>query len=545
MTTRWLDRLTPTRCRLILLAVLLLGFFARVAYLTIDPPIGLSGDEAHYWDWSRQLDYSYYSKGPAVAYVIRFGCLLFGDTMFGIRFPALLFAAGICLCMYWLTLRVFKSDKLALGAVLLCHCVPMFVAGSMLMTIDPPFYFCWAMATCLGYLAVVENKKYAWPLIGVFVGLGFLAKYAALLWFVCLLVILLWQKDKRRLLLTPWPWLSVIVALAFTWPVVVWNMRNDWVTFGHVARSTTENQSQFNVLEILGNFASMVGSQIGILNPIIAGLMVCAVHSCLCLRKRVKATAISYRETLVQNNTPHPTPLPEGEWIKYAYLLAMSVPFFAIVAIVTIFKDIVPNWPAPTYFALIPLTAWFIAYAWPRTKGWLIAVIVMGILFTPFMHYATVLYPLIPITPRKWDPSFRLHGAQEIGHAVSDELKTLSPGALVLCDRYQTAGLMAFYVAGRPKTFCIGSYIKDPASRDRLSQYDMWPDRSLEQPNLVGRDAIYVGHEQPDLFVAFDRVERLPALPIVRNGVVIREQKLWRCFGFKGMKRPDDGLTKR
>lgn len=30
----------------------------------------LAPDEAHYWAWSRRLDWSYYSKGPMVAYLI-------------------------------------------------------------------------------------------------------------------------------------------------------------------------------------------------------------------------------------------------------------------------------------------------------------------------------------------------------------------------------------------------------------------------------------------------------------------------------------------
>ena len=68
------------RCRLILAAVLTLGFAGHLVYLTRDCPIDLSGDEAHYWDWSRQLDLSYYSKGTLVAYIIRTSCAVFGDT---------------------------------------------------------------------------------------------------------------------------------------------------------------------------------------------------------------------------------------------------------------------------------------------------------------------------------------------------------------------------------------------------------------------------------------------------------------------------------
>src|SRR5262245_49787049 len=88
---RWL---TPRRCRLIFVLLLMLGFVSHIRFLRIDCPIDLSGDEAHYWDWSRQLDWSYYSKGPLVAYIIRASCAIFGDTMFGVRFPALVFAVG-------------------------------------------------------------------------------------------------------------------------------------------------------------------------------------------------------------------------------------------------------------------------------------------------------------------------------------------------------------------------------------------------------------------------------------------------------------------
>ena len=54
---------------LVVLAVALL----RVAYLAWTCPLDLAPDEAHYWDWSRHLDWSYYSKGPLVAWLIRAG----------------------------------------------------------------------------------------------------------------------------------------------------------------------------------------------------------------------------------------------------------------------------------------------------------------------------------------------------------------------------------------------------------------------------------------------------------------------------------------
>ena len=70
-------------------------------------------------DWSRHLDLSYYSKGPMIAYIIRGSCAVMGDTMPAVRLPALILAVGTSVCAYWLTRKLFGSDRLALGAVLL------------------------------------------------------------------------------------------------------------------------------------------------------------------------------------------------------------------------------------------------------------------------------------------------------------------------------------------------------------------------------------------------------------------------------------------
>src|SRR6266576_3863766 len=50
----------------------------------------LIADEAYYWLWSKHLAASYRDKGPAVAWTIALGTKLFGDTVFGVRFFAVL-----------------------------------------------------------------------------------------------------------------------------------------------------------------------------------------------------------------------------------------------------------------------------------------------------------------------------------------------------------------------------------------------------------------------------------------------------------------------
>ena len=524
-------RLTPARCRLILAAVLLLGFVGHLWYLTDDCPIDLSGDEAHYWDWSRQLDLSYYSKGPLVAYVIRASCAVFGDTMWAVRLPALVLAAGTGIVTYLLTRRLFGSDRLALGAVLLNGLVPMFIAGSVLMTIDPPFYFCWALATYLAALAIFGGRRAWWPAIGAVVGVGFLAKYAMLLWLPSMLLALAVDRNSRPLLRTAGPWLAAAVALAFTTPVVIWNGRHGWPTLWHVARQTGADAAG-GVRPL--NLAEFLGGQLGVLGPPVAVLMAGTVAYALARRSDADP-----RRREVQ------------------FLLWVGLPFFLGTTALSLITKIQANWPAPAYFTLLILTAYFLAtrlrdpLLWKPWRRWFWAAVAVGVVATPVLHHTELLYPLIRWqhatrggegmpSARQVDPTARLKGWREAGAHVTGELARLGPGAFVLCEDYQSTAQMAFYVVGQPKTYYAGSYFSGP-KRKRRSQYDMWPDRSLDparRPEMLGGNAVYVGFMNDDVRAAFERVEGPFYLDIARRGVKIRTFRYARCFGFRGMRPP-------
>jgi hypothetical protein len=57
------DRWCPWVAGLLIVAAALL----HLLHMASGSPLDLAPDEAHYWDWSRHLDWSYYSKGPLVA----------------------------------------------------------------------------------------------------------------------------------------------------------------------------------------------------------------------------------------------------------------------------------------------------------------------------------------------------------------------------------------------------------------------------------------------------------------------------------------------
>src|SRR5436309_4597418 len=133
------------------LALILLASVFHVLYLTHDCPLDLASDEAHYWDWSRHLDWSYYSKGPLVAWLIRASCALAGpwseahtgNLMFAVRLPAVLCGTLLLASLYVLTVQVHGREPLALADVAIAPTLPPIAVGLSVMTIDAPYTCCW------------------------------------------------------------------------------------------------------------------------------------------------------------------------------------------------------------------------------------------------------------------------------------------------------------------------------------------------------------------------------------------------------------------
>ncbi len=556
------DWLTPLPCRILFALVLTFGVVSHLRYLNHNCPIDLSGDEAQYWDWSRQLDLSYYSKGPLVACIIRASCELFGNNMPAVRYPAILLGAGTSLLTYLLTRKLFDSDRLALGTVLLYHIVPMFVAGSVLMTIDPPFFFCWALATYLLAHAVFDDRRWVWPLIGLVVGVGFLAKYAMMLWFLPMVLLLATDREARRQLRSAGPWGAIAVALACTTPVIVWNARHGWVSVMHVATQTgTSTTSRFHP----GYVLEFLGGQFGVMGP---GLFVILAFAAVYAMKPWG-------------------PRPEPRRRELRFLGWIGLAFFALTMLASLRAKVQINWPAPAYFTLMIATAYFLATRlqdrerWKAWRWWFYPAAAFGLLVMPIAHDVEIVYPAINwlnhktaswrqeakangshgfkgwlakrmpksgLSARQVDFTAKLKGWRELGARFGDELETLGPGAFILCEDYQQTAELAFYTPGQPKTFYAGShYAIDPK---RMTQYDVWPDRRLQPPNeRIGKNAIFLGHTNRtfgELLAAFDRVEGVPdpkggerawaiELKVERGGVEVQTFRYFRCYGFRGM----------
>jgi Dolichyl-phosphate-mannose-protein mannosyltransferase len=512
-----------SKCRWTLAVVLAVGFFAHLAYLSFNCPIDLAADEAHYWDWSRDLDWAYYSKGPLVAYINWLSSSLLGHSMVVVRLPALVLGVGTCLCLYWLTTILFQSERLALAVVLIVHTIPLFVAGSMLMTIDPPYIFCWTLATCFAAKAIFQGKSWCWIAAGVAIGVGLLAKYAAPLWFVNVVVFAVVMSGHRKLLWTWQVWAGVLIGLMFFIPPVVWNVQNDWVTFRHVGRQIGVNASEG---AWYANVPLLIGTQAGVLGGVFAVFVVAGVVSAIKLRRQRSA---------------------ESE--RVMFLVCFGLPFFLFCLYRAFKVEIEPNWPAPTFVTLTVLGTWWIVRqmksqeSWQKIKGFVIAQVVIGLIAGVLIHRSDVLYPIagaVGYRPDRLDRQIiKMRGNQEFGDAVSRELAKLNDDAFVLTRSYQDASLLGFYVAGQPKVLHAGSYLLGK-EQTRQSQFDLWKDRDLTDPKWIGRDAVFVGSldEGGVIRGAFESIESAGVVEIRRWGYVVRSKSVYVGRGFRGLTRP-------
>src|SRR5215469_123838 len=96
------------------LAAIGLLFVFRIALAAASD---LSEDEAYYWLWSTHLAAGYYDHPPMIAYWIRAGTSLFGQTAFGVRFAGLIGTAAGSFLLYLTSLRLFRNELAALTAV--------------------------------------------------------------------------------------------------------------------------------------------------------------------------------------------------------------------------------------------------------------------------------------------------------------------------------------------------------------------------------------------------------------------------------------------
>ncbi len=88
----------------------------RVVYASV---IDLRTDEAYYWTWSKENVLSFLDHPPVIAWFIRFGTAIFGDTNLGVRFAGILAMLVTQLLLADIVRRVTHDVRAVVLAVLM------------------------------------------------------------------------------------------------------------------------------------------------------------------------------------------------------------------------------------------------------------------------------------------------------------------------------------------------------------------------------------------------------------------------------------------
>ena len=448
--------------------VIIIALVARWIYIA-SGLIGLSQDEAYQWLWSKHLALSYISKPLGIAYIQWAGTFLFGDTDLGVRF----FSPVCGAILSWLILNFLAREiggRRAFLFLLITFATPLFVAGCILMTIDPPLVLCWMWAVIAGWRAVqADGKTRDWLVFGLASGLGFLCKQNALFLPLCLGIYFALQPAARIHLRQRGVWLALGILGICTLPYLIWNSRHGWVNLHHLAGNAgLDAKSEWH--PTLQFFLEFLGTQFGVLNPIFfLGMM----WACFAFWK-----------------TRMEKPLQ-------LFLFCMGAPVFFGYWLWTFHSRVLPNWIAPAVPPLFCLMALFWTERRVNLKPWFATGLTLGLLMSVVMYDTDLLGKVIAKLPGDMDPSHRVRGWREMAQLVEAERAQFDTNAFIIADHYGTTGHDTYYspparaaaTTGTPLVYCVDSDIP-------VDQFYFWDEYNY-RAHRRGENAIFVVRLDP------------------------------------------------
>jgi 4-amino-4-deoxy-L-arabinose transferase-like glycosyltransferase len=484
-----------------------LFFISRLLYIA-SGRIEISEDEAYQWLWSKHLALSYFSKPPLIAWLQFIGTSIWGDNEFGIRFLSPVLAAILSIAL----LRFMAAQGRARAGfwlILILGATPLLTLGSTLLTVDAPSVLFWVLAMISAWWAIQTDSIIKWMLTGVWIGLGLLSKYTAVIQIVSIALFLTVWKPGRRHLRTAGPYLALAISLLAFLPVIIWNFQHDWITVRHLANRGGLDEPWSFEPRFMGEF---LASEFGLLNPIFFGAV-------------IWASAVLWRNW---RERPLPT-----------FLLWMGAPLFLFYFLYTIRGRVLPNWIAP---CVVPLLAMMVVVAeqcWAShrrlIKNWLIAGLIVGYLGGTLAQFTEVTKPLTGrYLPAKLDPLHRVREWKAIALMLGREReKALSEGkpVFMIAQHYGLTSILSFYLPEAKKSVATDPLVYYLRTDLPKNQFYFWPGYEMRK----GQNAIFVQEAdvpQPapaSLRKDFDEVIDLGMRDAHYHGQIFRRYQIYLC----------------
>ncbi len=519
-TTRavWLFVLVLTAIRLSMLATTNLEF-----------------DEAHYWMWSERLAPAYFSKGPGIAFAMRASTAVFGPNEFGVRFFSPVLAAGTSLLLFYFARRLFSATA-GLWAVIALNVTPIFNIGAFLMTIDALSIFFWLAAMFTFWLALEKSPRFSWhwPLTGLLIGLGFLAKYTNAFELVSILLVLALAPRLRREFVRPGLYSLLVMFTICTVPPITWNAQHAWITLAHLrSRGGVEQGFGFHPGEIL----EFLGQHFLAYSPILFIALAWGVIG-------------SWRRV--------------NQQFKVLFLMWFGLPVFFFYLLLSINKSAAPNWDGLAFFGFGLLAIYF---WWKRVEASVLLQLCAGValligLIMSVIALNTDLLRTAGYELWRSDPTDRMRGWKSATDAVEkmrDDLEAkLGEKLFLIADARDRASEISFYLRDKRPEGPGHPPVYITESQDLVNQFSFWPrydefvELKLGTPHpegevyteenginpFVGRDALFIrdgekGHAPHNIRAAFQSTEPVGTIEVRRYGKVVRTWQVFLCRSYR------------
>jgi dolichol-phosphate mannosyltransferase len=489
--------------------VIVYSIALRIAYM---PSPNLISEEAYYWNYAQHLDWGYLDHPPMVAWIIKLGSMVLGNTEIGVRIGAMvcwLVAAGFG---YGFA-RELLGRRTAVGVVLVMSVLPFFFGIGCIMTPDAPLTACWAGALFFLSRALLRERPGAWVAAGVCIGLGMLSKYTIGLLVPATVLFVLTDRRSRRWLARPQPYIACIVAAVLFSPVVYWNATHNWASFVFQTARRMNEAPIFSLHTLLGEIMLL-------LTPtVLAGAAAVLIARPL-LGMRFARTAFTQRTRL--------------------FLLAFTLTPLAVVTVFSLTHEPKLNWTGPTWLAVLPFAVWAMAPAQKDRCGafvsairrlWMPTIISMMLLLGAVFHFLALGFPGIPYPRHISDiAGWKDLQRQIAGIESATRAQTGTMPLIVGMDRYNISSELAFYGApdGPSRT----------AGRNLFGQSGLMYAYWFPQSEQHGKTIIAVARERGPLegggvVSRFDSLTQIGTLPVSLNGRSIGQYYYRVGFGYR------------
>ncbi|WP_320171431.1 glycosyltransferase family 39 protein [Maridesulfovibrio sp.] len=504
--------------------------FARIWFLATGQ-LNLVQDEAQYWDWTRHMQLTYYSKGPLIAVIISTFTSIFGNTEFGVRFGSVVGSFITQFVLFFGMAKMWKKPAAAIWTLIIYNSMPVFLALGIMMTTDNPFILCWSCALFALYDASIpyppgidrdsnQSRTRPFLLISFFLALGILAKYT-MLGFIGLSVmygLLLMRREK----LPKGFWFKLFAALAAGvflgfLPTLIWNIQNGFVGYKHVLYLIGASGKEASQLIRFDRFLPFLGEQIGMASP---WWMVFMFIGGITALRFILGSRNDNRLGL--NNR------------QSALLAVFFLPVWAFFFVWSFHAKVLGNWAVISYVGGVMLAGIAFEHFWTARGRFRSLWVFLSVLIFLILHFQN----LVPL-PDNLNPTHRLKGWTDLGQQVAELEKSQFKDpdkVFVMSELYDMTAALAFYVPGQPRTYC--AWIDR-----RMNQYDLWPG----PVDKTGWDCVYVlknfkGEPDRELVKMFKRISPPIHIQTTFRGKPARKFTIYLCYGYNGYWPKDHKL---